>query len=218
MTKRQPPRPGGLNAEGTGRGLKKVTRPIAKKRGDRATPEARTQSAVAARKYTDTSTNAGAEAVDPDKPLTEKQKLFVKFWAQGESIVSASHRAGYGDGATFAYRMVRMPNVLRLYEEEKRLYAEASQMTRKRVMDGLLESIEMAKLMAEPASMISGWREVGKMCGYYEPVQKKLDITLNGNVVFQRLERLSDAELMKLIQAPVEEAVAQEMLEDDDEN
>ena len=78
-------------------------------------------------------------------------------------------------------------------------------MTRKRVMEGLLEGVEMAKLMAEPSAMIAGWREIGKMCGYYEPVTKRIDLNVTGNVTMQRLERLSDAELLKLITDTVTE-------------
>ena len=177
------------------------------------------RSGLQARKGIDTSTGAGAALVDPNKPLTDKQRLFVKFWAQGESIISASMRAGYNDGATYAYRMVRMPNILKLYRAEKEAYEAAAQMTRKKVMDGLLEGIEMAKLVSEPASVISGWREIGKMCGYYEPVTRKLDITVNGNVVMERMNRLSDAELLKLIQEGVQQAApALEGPDDDDED
>lgn len=205
MTARKPPNPDGLNIDGTGRGLKKVTRPVTKKRGVNATEESKAERVVQARSAVSTSNYEGAEQVDPDKPLTEKQRLFVKFWAQGETIASASTKAGYGDGHTFAYRMVRMPNVLKLYDAEKAKYEEASQMTRKKVMDGLLEAVEMAKLMAEPATMVSGWREIGKMCGYYEPVQKRIDINVTGNVVMQRLDRMSDAELLRLVQETITE-------------
>lgn len=148
---------------------------------------------------------ANAPLVDENKPLTQMQKDFVREWAKGESILSASARAGYHDSGTYAYRMVRMPNILRLYNEEKAKYEEAAGMTRKKVMDGLMEGIEMAKLLGEPASVISGWREVGKMCGYYEPVRRKLDITVNGNVVMERMNRLSDAELLKMIEEGVNE-------------
>lgn len=200
MTKRQAPTPDGLNREGTGRGKKVVTKPLAKKRGAAAD---RTEFiATNRKKYVDTSAVPVAqlaEVVDADKPLTEKAKLFVKYWAQGESISSASARAGYGDGATYAYRIVHYPQVKALYAEEKRLYEEASQMTRKRVMDGLLEGVEMAKMMAEPASVIAGWREIGKMCGYYEPVKVRLS-SAAGDALTDRLERMSDAELLKLIQ------------------
>lgn len=95
-------------------------------------------------------------------------------------------------------------------------------MTRQRVMDGLLEAVEMAKLMAEPATMVSGWREIGKMCGYFEP--KKVDINVNvaGNVIHQRLNQLSDAELLKIIQEqgaePLLDTPEYPLEGDDDEN
>lgn len=146
-----------------------------------------------------TSNNAGAESIDPNKPLTDKQKLFVEHWAKGDSITSASLRAGYNDGASIAYRMARMPNILALKAQYSAKYEEAAQMTRQKVMDGLLEAVEMAKLMSEPASMIAGWREVGKMCGYYAPVEVKMKVDVSGSVVVDRLNSMSDAELLKLI-------------------
>lgn len=171
----------------------KVTKRGANKGGDIAAARAR---------GTDTSNLSAAElaeVIHPDKPLTDKQKLFVKFWAEGESITSASARAGYADGAQMAYRMTKYPNVLQLYHQIKAKYEEAGQMTRQKVMDGLMEGIEMAKLMAEPATMISGWREVGKMCGYYAPVEHRMKVDVTGNIVVDRLNSMSDAELLKVI-------------------
>lgn len=203
MTARQPPRPDGLNRAGNGKGLKKVTAPTTKKRGasiDRTKPLADNRA-----KYTNLALVGAAniaDHVDPNKPLTDKAKLFVKFWAQGESITAASARAGYGDGATYAYRVSKFPQAVALYQEEKRLYEEASQMTRKRVMDGLLDGIEMAKLAGEPASVISGWREIGKLCGYYEPRKVSVDVNVH-NATLQQMNRLSDAELLRVIQQGV---------------
>jgi len=148
----------------------------------------------------DTSLPGNAEGIDEDKPLTDAQRRFVQLWASGESIVTASARAGYDGCPTYGYRLVRQPNVLKLYNEEKAKFEASCQMTRKRVMDGLIEGVEMAKLAGEPASVISGWREIGKMCGYYEPVTRKLDITVNGDLAMDRMNRLSDAELLRLIQ------------------
>jgi hypothetical protein len=192
-----------------------VTKPITKKRGHRTTPEAKAERISKNRELAlDTAKYSDAEQVDPNKPLTDKQKLFVKFWASGESPLSASYKAGYADGGTYAYRMVRMPNILALYNEEKRLYEESCQMTRKQVMEGLLESIEMAKLMAEPATMVSGWREIGKLCGYYEPVKKKVEVSITG--AQQRLEKLTDAQLFELIQGTVTEVLTDETEESDE--
>lgn len=153
------------------------------------------------RAYRNTGTIGQAALVSVDKPLTAQQVAFVQHWARGESISSAALRAGYANEGV-AYRMVHMPNIRALYEKEKVLYEAAAQMTRQRVMDGLLEGIEMAKLMSEPASMISGWREIGKMCGYYEPVKHTLDVNVKGEVTVRQLNALSDAELLKLITAP----------------
>lgn len=139
------------------------------------------------------------ESVDPSKPLTDKQKAFVKLWAEGESITSASARAGYNDGASIAYRMVKMPNVLALYHDYKAKYEAAGDMTRKKVMDMLLESYEMAKLMAEPSTMVAAAREVGKMCGYYAPVESRIKLDISGNVVVEKLNALTDEELVQLI-------------------
>lgn len=149
----------------------------------------------------DTSMPGVAETVDENKPLTEKQLIFVRSWAAGESIKTASARAGYNDNATFAYRMTKMPNVLKVFRDEKRKYEEAGQMTRKRVMEGLLEAIEMGKLVSEPATMVSGWREIGKMCGYYEPVKHTVDINVVGEVTVRQLNGMSDADLLKIIAA-----------------
>lgn len=171
----------------------KATRPRAK---DQDTGR---KAAVRA-KYAETTTMAAAAMVPVDKPLTTQQRLFVQHWAKGETIPNAMARAGYNDQPSYGYRMAKMPNILALYNEEKAKYEEAAQMTRQRVMDGLLEAVEMAKLMAEPATMVSGWREIGKMCGYFEPKKVDINVNVTGNVIHQRLNQLSDAELLKIIQ------------------
>ena len=97
---------------------------IMAKRRD-TTPKARpaaTNEGAAVRRYKETTTNALAALVDVNKELNEKQKLFVKFWAEGESITTASAKAGYNDAATYAYRMTKMPNVLALYSKIKAKY------------------------------------------------------------------------------------------------
>lgn len=185
---------------------------MAKKRGVNATEEGTAKRIAALRtRSPSTSDFSGVAQANPDRPLTQKMKEFVRQWAAGESILSASVRAGYTDGGTYAYRLAKDPAILKLYHAEKLRYEEASSMTRKRVMDGLLEGIEMAKLMAEPASMIAGWREVGKMCGYYEPRKAKIEINVSGNVTVKQLESLPDHELLKLVRGEVEDVEFEEV-------
>lgn len=143
--------------------------------------------------------NYKLQAPAPNRPLTEKQREFVRHWAMGETILSAAYRAGYADGGTLAYKMAKDPVILRYYNQEKALYEQACAMSRKKVMDMLLEAYDVAKLVTEPASMVSAAREIGRMCGYYEPVKRTIDINVKGNVTVRQLERASDEDLLKLI-------------------
>lgn len=152
---------------------------------------------------------------DPNRPLTEKQKVFVAEWAKGETILSASVRAGYADGGSMAYRLSKDPAILKIYHREKALYEEASQMTRKKVMDGFLEAADMARTLADPTALTGAWREVGKLCGYYEPVKRTIDINVSGNVTMKKLEALDDAALLQLIKGEVEEVEFKEIEEED---
>lgn len=152
---------------------------------------------AAVRTAPNTSTMAVAAAVSPDKPLTDKQKAFAYARAKGESIPNAMAIAGYNEQPSYGYRLDKMPNVQALIRQEAALYAEASQMTRKKVIDMQMEAFEMARLMAEPASMVSAAREIGKICGLYEP--QKIEVSSTVKHEMHRYGQLSDAELLKII-------------------
>ena len=184
------------------------------KRGTNATEKSKAARLAALRASApNTGDLTGTAEANPDRPLTTRMKEFVKLWAQGETILSAAIRAGYNDGGTYAYRLAKDPAILKIYHREKEAYAAAVGMTRQKVMEGLLEAVEMAKIQADPTAMIAGWREVGKMCGYYEPVKKQIDVNITGNVVMQRLNKLSDADLLKLIETETANALEGEFVE-----
>jgi hypothetical protein len=46
--------------------------------------------------------------------------------------------------------------------------------------------------------MIAGWREVGKMCGFYEPKKVDIKVSMQGQVLLQRLNSMSDQELLAM--------------------
>lgn len=167
----------------------------------------------------DTSQMDGCRQVSPDKPLTDKQKAFVKFVAMGESGVNAIIKAGMSSSnPQYSSRLLAMPNIQRALAVEREAYAKASELTKRDVMMMLKDAYDMAKLMAEPASMVSAAREIGKMSGYYEP--KKVEVSLTSGTR-QKVEQLSNEQLYKMI----EEATAEVALieahrgdeEDDDE-
>lgn len=166
----------------------------------------------------DGSTVKNSAVKSTKRHLTEMQQMFVRHWAAGESILTASARAGYSDGGTYAYRLSKDPLVLQIYEREKKLYEESCQMTRTKVMQGFLDAAEMARMQADPTAMVGAWREVGKMCGYFQEQKKVIEVNVNGSIT-TKVERLSDAQLLAMIKGEVgAEIIDVDMREVEDEN
>jgi phage terminase small subunit len=178
--------------------------PQARNRIQREIREAeKPQRISAVRNALSTNSMTSAAAVSPDKPLTGKQKLFAKYYSEGDSIPNAMQRAGYNEQPSYGYRMIRMPNVKREIARQQAEFARVSETSKREVMDMLKEAYEMAKLMSEPSTMVASAREIGKLCGYYEPKKVQVDINLSGSVKF---EQLTDAQLFEMIEKAAREA------------
>jgi len=142
-----------------------------------------------------------AGSAKTEKDLTPKQRMFIKFVGEGDSQTNAAIRAGAtpSSARTVANQWRKHPIINQLIMEEHKKYEITAHMTKTRVMEMQLEAFDMAKLAAEPATMVAAARELGKLCGYYEPVKYQVDVSVNGQVVMERLNTLSDAELLKMI-------------------
>jgi phage terminase small subunit len=133
-----------------------------------------------------------------DKQLTVKQQAFVKHLAMGESINTATLRAGY-EVAIYGYEMMHLPHIKAALAREREKFETASNMTRAKIMEQFAEAYDMAKLVADPHAMVSATREAAKMLGYYEPVKRKVEISINGNGRSRELAVMSNEELAKLV-------------------
>jgi len=71
-------------------------------------------------------------------------------------------------------------------------------MSRKVVMDGLLTAIDMAKDQRQPGGMISGWKEIGRICGFYEPERREISISVNGQDLVEQLKFMPKEKLLEL--------------------
>lgn len=130
------------------------------------------------------------------KPLNERAQKYAACRAQGMPAATAARQVGFpGNGYSL---LERDPRVIAEIQKQQQKFERENQMTRKRVMDGLLSAIDHAKLVSEPASEIAGWREIAKICGYYEPITHKLDISVNGKMTLQALQSMSDEELLRI--------------------
>ena len=146
--------------------------------------------------------------------LTDEQKEFVRFVAVDNlPPVTAARMTGTNQYKVKAHRWKKKPAVMQAIAIARAEFAEANKMTKQKVMEGFAEAIDMARMRADPLAMISGWREVGKMCGFYEPTKTEIQISVNGQVQIDHLNALGDAELLKLADESIESGREPPLLE-----
>ena len=157
------------------------------------------KNSVAAAELSRGTRNRGGQ--DPSQPLTEKQRMFVHHLVHDKLNQTAAARlAGFNQPATAANSLMKNPKVLAAIAEERAEYAKASGMTKRKVIEGFAEAIDLARIKADPVAMIAGWREIGKMCGFYEATKTKVEVSVQGQVLIQRLNTMSDEELLALVE------------------
>lgn len=116
----------------------------------------------------------------------------------GLNQTAAARQAGFRSPGQMACALMSNPKIINAVAEERAEYARASGMTKQKVIDGFSEAIDMARIKADPVAMIAGWREIGKMCGFYEATKTEIKVSVQGQVLLQRLNSLSDEELLAL--------------------
>lgn len=135
------------------------------------------------------------------RPLTELEKGFADAKLLGETTSAAMKQAGYAKASFDPEK--RSEEVRQYLAEARKGIVDATTLTRLDVIQGILDAIEFAKQMAEPATMIAGYEKLAKIMGYLQPEVKKLDITINGARVRSKMEAMSDAELLQLTEGTI---------------
>lgn len=120
--------------------------------------------------------------------------------------MTAGSLAGFAVPAVQSYSVEKKPHVAAAIAKERAKAERVSDMSKKKVMDGFIEAIEQAKLMADPGSQIQGWKEIARMCGYYEPTKVQVEVSVSAKRLFSKFEVLSDEELLKLAETEIIDA------------
>ena len=90
------------------------------------------------------------------------------------------------------------PNFKRALAMEYRRSQLAANMNRKTVLNGMLKAIEIAEDARQPSSMITGWKEVARMCGYYEPERREILLSVDSKQLLEQIQSLPKAKLLEL--------------------
>lgn len=130
--------------------------------------------------------------------LTESQEAFVEGVLDGKSRGQAALDAGYSSPSASS-TIAKSEAVQVALSERRAELSSATQITRAGVLNGILDAIEMARLMADPTAMLTGYRDISKMMGYNAPEVKKVEISDTSDRLHRRMQALSDEDLLKII-------------------
>lgn len=147
--------------------------------------------------------------------LTPKQVAYVKAKAAGRNNKDAAIEAGYSPNSAqhTAKELEKMPPILAALGSERKLNATYLKFTREDMLDGLKEAIDMARVQALPDVMIMGWKEIGKVCGFYEPERHVLHLSASSKQFLERIQALPDDELLRLAEGQVIDGQFTEVLD-----
>ena len=135
--------------------------------------------------------------------LTAKQAKFVSEFLVDGCGAKAAVRSGIAPSGAhvWASRTLRIAKVSAALQARQSADATRLSLRREEVLNGLLDGINQAREQANPMAMIRGWAEVAKLMGFYAPGQVKVDMNVQGQVEMKRLNQMTDAELLKIIEA-----------------
>ena len=133
--------------------------------------------------------------------MNPRQTRFVQEYLGTRNASEAAARAGYSKRAAGQVGHVLLKNaeVAAAVREGEAQIAREADISRRKVLDGLQEAIELARAKRDAGGMIAGWREIAKLCGYYAPERHEVRLSADGAALQRELEYMSDAELAKLV-------------------
>jgi hypothetical protein len=130
--------------------------------------------------------------------LDERSKKFAHHRARGVGRVQSALLAGYDGDKDNAGRVEERPEVAAEIKKLQTETAENVKVTKEMVAAGLLRAADLAQTMADPGAMVTAWRELGKMLGFYAPEVKKVEKSINKADLKAALQDLSDEDLLQL--------------------
>ncbi len=136
-------------------------------------------------------------------PLSARQAAFAEAYARHHNASQAARDAGYAQGcaSVTGTRLLANANVLERIRALEAQTAVDMGMSRERLLVRLREAADLAKELRQPMAMVAAWREIGKVCGFYEPERVRVEVDVDSDLELARLQRLPDSALLAMIAA-----------------
>ena len=135
--------------------------------------------------------------------VTPKQARFIAEYAVDGSAAAAARRAGYSPRSARVNgpRLLTNAAVREALQASQQATARRLELDRQQVLAEIREAIDLARAQGNPMAMIAGWREIAKMCGFYAPETRRVELSAEGRGRMERLEGMTDEELLAIATA-----------------
>lgn len=132
--------------------------------------------------------------------LTPRQRRFVAEYALSGNASEAARLAGYSaNGAKVTgCRLLTNPNLQTAISDARHEYSALLGLRKEHIIAAMLSAVDTARVQGNPAAMISGLREIGRLCGFYEAEVRGVQLTENQQRLQKQFEAMSDEELYQI--------------------
>lgn len=131
--------------------------------------------------------------------ITRQQRFIDEYLVDGNGT-RAAIAAGYARAGSrvTACRLLTKPNVQAALEARQAADATRLRISREHVVAGLLEAVEQGRAQRDPAVMIRGLAEIGRMLGFYAPELKRVALSVEQSQMSQQMHAMTDEQLMAI--------------------
>ena len=135
------------------------------------------------------------------KLLTVRQMKFVEHYALCGNAAEAARLAGYSarTARVIGPENLSKPAVKEAVSARQRAYQVELGLSKDEVIAGIVGAIEMGREQQDPAVMIQGYVQLAKLCGFYEPEVRQVELSGDSERWKAKLAAMSDRELLAII-------------------
>jgi hypothetical protein len=128
--------------------------------------------------------------------ITEKRQLLADAILEGATLSEAARVADMHPNS--ANTALRNDDVKHYLAQARAEIESLSTLRRCDVLNLFVEAIDMARNLADPASMINGADKIAKMLGYYAPETRRIELSGDALVLHRRIRDMTDEDLVEL--------------------
>ena len=126
--------------------------------------------------------------------VTEKQEAVIDAVLSGTPV---------SDATSNPTQALRSKTVQEEIAKARQYITDLTTLKRLDVIEGIMRSIDMGAMLADPAAVRQGWVEIGKILGHYAPEVKNINLNINQTRLRTKFEGMSDEDLLAIAEGRI---------------